>query len=173
MKTFNKKGDQGETSLLYGIRVPKSDLRCEANGAIDEANAALGLARALSKKGRVQDILLSIQKELFILSGELATPVEEYPRYAQKGSVITAEMVQRFENLIDELENEIEMPKSFVIPARASSTAINLARTIIRRAEREVVRLKEDSQLPNEEILRYLNRSADLVFTLVCYEEKE
>ena len=68
MKTFNKRGDQGETSLLYGVRIPKSDLHCEANGAIDEANSALGLARAFSKNRRVQDIILSIQKELFILS---------------------------------------------------------------------------------------------------------
>jgi len=173
MKTFNKRGDQGETSLLYGVRIPKSDLHCEANGAIDEANSALGLARALSKKRRVQDILLSIQKELFILSGELATPIEEYPKYVQKGAVVTVEMVQRLEDLIDELEMELEMPKNFIIPARASSAAINLARTIIRRAEREVVRLKQDEQLPNEEVLKYLNRLADLVFTLVCYEEKK
>jgi len=173
MKTFNKKGDQGETSLLYGARVPKSDLRCEANGAIDEANSALGLARALSQNKRVQDIVLSIQKELFILSGELATPIEEYPKYVEKGALVTGETVQRLEDMIDALENEIEMPKSFVIPARASSAALNLARTIIRRAEREVVRLKQEEQLPNQEVLRYLNRLADLVFTLVCYEEKE
>ena len=171
MKTFNKMGDKGETSLLHGIRVLKSDLRCEANGAIDEANSALGLARALSQKKRVQDIILSVQKELFILSGELATPLEKYHMYAQKGAVITGETVQRLEDLIDELEKEMEMPKSFIIPARASSAAINLARTIIRRAEREVVRLKQDEQLPNEEVLKYLNRLADLVFTLVCYED--
>lgn len=173
MKTFNKRGDKGETSLLYGVRVPKSDLRCEAYGAIDEATSALGLARSLSQKGRVQEILLSVQKELFILSGELATPIEEYPKYAQKGAVITGEMVQRLEELIDELEKEMEMPKAFIIPAHASSAAINLARTIIRRAEREVVRLKQNEQLPNEEVLKYLNRLADLVFTLVCYEEKK
>jgi cob(I)alamin adenosyltransferase len=173
MKTFNKRGDQGETSLLYGVRVPKSDLRCEAYGAIDEASSALGLGRALSRKRKVQDILLSIQKELFILSGELATPVEAYPEYAQKGAVVTREMVQRLEESIDELENEIEMPKSFIIPDSASSAAINLARTIIRRAEREVVRLKQNEQLPNDEVLKYLNRLADLVFTLVCYEEKD
>src|SRR4030042_990646 len=101
MKTFNKRGDQGETSLLYGVRIPKSDLHCEANGAIDEANSALGLARAFSKNRRVQDIILSIQKELFILSGELATPIEEYPKYVQKGAVVTVEMVQRLEDLID------------------------------------------------------------------------
>jgi len=173
MKTFNKKGDKGETSLLYGVRVPKSDLRCEVNGAIDEANSALGLARALSKKSRVQEIILSIQKELFILSGEIATPTEEYPKYAEKGAVVTSSMVQRLEDLIDELEKEIEMPESFIIPSRTGSGAINLARTIVRRAEREVVRLKQDEQLPNEEVLKYLNRLADLVFTMVCYEEKE
>ncbi|HJX69723.1 MAG TPA: cob(I)yrinic acid a,c-diamide adenosyltransferase [Dehalococcoidia bacterium] len=173
MKTFNKRGDKGETSLLYGVRVPKSAPRCEANGAIDEANSALGLARALSQKRRVQDILLSVQKDLFILSGELATPIEEYPKFTRKNAVITAGMVQRLEDLIDELEKELEMPKDFITPTCASSAAINLARAIVRRAEREVVRLKQEGQLPNDEVLKYLNRLADLVFTLVCYEEKE
>lgn len=172
MKTFNKRGDEGETSLLHGVRVPKSDLRCEANGAIDEANSALGLGRALSQKRKVQDIILGVQKDLFILSGELATPIEKYAEFTQKSAVVTGEMVQRLEDLIDELEKELEMPKAFIVPASASSAAINLARTIIRRAEREVVRLKQDEQLPNEEVLKYLNRLADLVFTLVCYEEK-
>lgn len=173
MKTFNTKGDGGETSLLYGVRVPKSDLHCEAYGAIDEATSALGLARALSQKERVKDILLSVEKELFTLSGELATPIEEYSKYAQKGVIITSKMVQRLEDLIDELEKELEMPKAFITSACLSSAALNLARTIIRRSEREVVRLKQNKLLPNDEILRYLNRLADLVFTLVCYEERD
>ncbi|MFC1924478.1 cob(I)yrinic acid a,c-diamide adenosyltransferase [Chloroflexota bacterium] len=173
MKTYNKKGDEGETSLLYGARVPKSDLHCEAYGAIDEANSALGLAQALSQKEMVRNILLSVQKDLFVLSGELAVPIEEYPKYAQKGAVITSGMVQHLEDLIDELENKLEMPNAFIISTRVSSAAINLARTIVRRSEREVVKLKQDKLLPNDDILRYLNRLADLVFTLVCYEESD
>jgi len=172
MKTFNKKGDNGETSLLYGIRVSKSDPRCEANGAIDEATSALGLARALSQKKRVQDILLMMQEDLIVLASELATPIEQYLHFAQEHAVITSGMVQRLEDIINEIEKELEMPKVFITPGdRASSAAINLARTIIRRAERRVVSLKQDNQLLNEEVLKYLNRLADLAFALVCYEE--
>ena len=87
MKTFNKKGDKGETSLLYGVRVPKCDPHCESYGAIDEAVSALGLARALSGKRRIKDILLDVQKDLFVLGAELATPAEEYPKFAQKHTV--------------------------------------------------------------------------------------
>lgn len=172
MKTFNKKGDKGETSLLYGSRVPKSDPHCEAYGAVDEAVAALGLARSLSEEKRVQDMLHGMQKELIVLSGELATPSEAYPSYAAKHPVITGHTVQRLEDLIDELEEEVDMPREFITPGiTASSAALNLARTVIRRAERRAVDLQRDSQLPNEEILKYLNRLADLVYILVCYGE--
>ena len=84
MKTFNKRGDKGETSLLLGPRVPKSDPHCEAYGTIDEAVAAIGLARSLSRKQEIQRILLAVQKDLFILSGELATPAESYERLTRK-----------------------------------------------------------------------------------------
>lgn len=172
MKTFNKRGDRGETSLLYGGRVPKSDPRCEAYGTIDEAVSALGLARALAKKERVCDILLSIQQELFIVGSELATDADQYHKLKSKHRVVTAEMVDRLESLIEGFEQEMEMPKLFVIPgASPSSAALDLARTIIRRAERRVVELRNDNMVPNEKVLEYLNRLGDLVFTLARYEE--
>jgi len=172
MRTFNKRGDKGETSLFLGPRVPKSDPHCEAYGTIDEAVAALGLGRALSRKQKARDILLGVQKDLFVLAGELATPPEAYERLAQKYPVITDSDVQRLEGLINDLEQTVKMPERFVIPGDSpASAAIHLARATIRRAERRVVVLQRDGQVPNKEVLRYLNRLADLLFALSLYEE--
>jgi cob(I)alamin adenosyltransferase len=172
MKTFNKRGDKGETSLLLGPRVPKSDPHCEAYGTIDEAVAAIGLARALTRRQAIQNMLLDVQKDLFVLAGELATPPEAHERLAQKYPVVTDSDVQRLEGLIDDLEQKVPMPKEFVIPGDSpASAAIHLARAIVRRAERRVVGLQQDGQVPNPEVLRYLNRLADLLFTLGLYEE--
>lgn len=172
MKTFNKRGDGGETSLLYGGRVSKSDPRCEAYGTIDEAVSALGLARALAGKERVRDICRGVQEELFVVGAELATAEDQYQKLVSRKGVVTDEMVQRLEAAIDELEGEMEMPRVFVIPgASAGGAALDLARTMIRRAERRVVELKDDGKVPNERVLQYLNRLADLVFTLARYEE--
>jgi cob(I)alamin adenosyltransferase len=172
MKTFNKRGDKGETSLLYGERVPKSDPRCEAYGTIDEAVSALGLARALSLKERVSDIIYSIQQELFIVGSELAAVDRE--RLEARHRVVTAEMVARLEGVIDEFERDMEMPRVFIIPGNSpSSAALDVARTIIRRAERRIVALKNENMVPNERVLEYVNRLADLLFTLARYEEKE
>ena len=172
MRTFNKRGDSGETSLLYGSRVPKDDPHCEAYGTIDEAVSALGLARALVKKERVRDIVYSIQQELFTVGSELATVADQYHKLAAKHWVVTEDMVDRLETTIDELEKAIEMPKVFIIPgASPGAAALDIARTIVRRAERRAVALKGQNMLPNERVLHYLNRLADLVFTLARYEE--
>ena len=171
MKTFNKRGDRGETSLLYGVRVAKSDARCEAYGAIDEAVSALGLARSFCQP-EVKDIVFSLQQDLFVAGAELATPLERYPE-SQKSKVVKPEMVQRLEGLINDFEARVDMPREFIIPgACVSSAALDVARTVIRRAERRAVVLKQAGQLANEEVLRYLNRLADLVFTLARYQEK-
>ena len=172
MKTFNRRGDKGETSLFLGPRVPKSDPHCEAYGSIDEAVAALGLARALSRKQKVRDILFGVQKDLFVLAGELATPPEAYEKLAQNYPVLTDGDVQRLEGFINDLERMVKMPERFVIPGDGpASAAIHLARATIRRAERRVVSLQQDGQVPNKEVLKYLNRLADLLFTLSLYEE--
>jgi len=172
MKFFNKRGDQGETSLLYGGRVPKCDPRCEAYGTIDEAVSALGLARALSQKERTRDILHRLQEELFIVGAELATAADDYEKLTARHQVVTEEMVNRLEGLIDDFEAEMEMPKKFIIPgASPSSAALDLARTIIRRAERRAAELRNNGMVPNERVLHYLNRLADLAFTVARYEE--
>lgn len=171
MKTFNKRGDKGETSLLHGVRVPKSDPHCEAYGTVDEAVSALGLARALSSKKKVQGMLLELQQELFALGAELAAPLEHRAAFAEKHTTISEAMVDRLEALIDELEQELEMPKAFIVPgATPASGAIDLGRAIIRRAERRIVSMRDAGLVKNEELHRYVNRIADLLFTLARYE---
>lgn len=172
MKTFNKRGDAGETSLLFGTRVAKSDPRCEAYGTTDEAVSILGLARHFCQP-EVNDIILTVQQELFTVGTELATPVEHYSKLAEKGKTVTAAMVQRLEALIEQFEAKVKMPESFIIPGSgpASSAVLDIARTVIRRAERRVVALKEVGLVKNAEVLKYLNRLADLIFTLARYED--
>lgn len=174
MKTFNKKGDKGETSLCYGGRVAKSSPRPEAYGTVDEAMSALGLARALSKKPKVRETVHSVQQDLSIVCTELATSTDYYDKLKSKNWVVTTEMVDRLEKLINDFEGEMAMPKMFVIPgASPGSAALHLARTFIRRAERRAVGLHRDNMIGNENVLAYLNRASDLVFTLARYEEAE
>lgn len=169
MKLFNKKGDEGETSLLFGGRVPKSDPRTETYGILDEAVSALGLGRALAEKERVKEIVLELQKELFVVGAELATQDENLERLTDR---VDEAKVDKLQGLIEELEGQIELPKAFIIPgADPASAALDLARTTIRRGERRAVGLREQGILKNPEILRYLNRLADLVFVLARLEE--
>jgi cob(I)alamin adenosyltransferase len=169
-----KTGDKGETSLCYGGRVPKNSPRLEAYGTADEAISALGLARALSKKDRVKEIVLSLQRELSTVIVELATDRDYYDRIDSKNLVVTAEMVERLDGLVDELEQVVDLPKGFIVPgACPASAALDLARTIIRRVERRVVGLHRDKMIENENLLAYVNRASDLVFMLARYEEAE
>lgn len=172
-KVYTKYGDKGDTGLLYGGRVSKADLRLEAYGSVDEAVSALGLARALSQNTRVREIVYQLQKELFTVGAELATSPEEYDKLKEHFSTITPEMVQQLEDTIDALDAEMEVPKAFIIPgATPGSAAMDLARTVIRRAERRAVELKDKGLLANPVVITYLNRLSDLAFTLSRYEEK-
>lgn len=172
MKAFNKKGDKGETSLLFGRRIPKSDLHCDAYGTIDEAVSFLGIARNFATKNKVKEIILRVQKELFVINAEIATKPEDYERLVPNFKPVTYKMASELEEIIDEIETEIEMPKSFIIPgASLGSGPLDVSRAIVRRAERKVVMLKEKGEIKNEAILQYLNRLADLLFTLARYEE--
>jgi len=174
MRTFNKRGDGGETSLLYGDRVAKSDARCEAYGTIDEAVSVLGLARCFCQS-EVNDTISGLQRDLFVVGAELATPSEHYSKLLMKQNVVTPEMVHRLDDLIIAFEAKVNMPEAFVIPggASAGSAALDVARTIVRRAERRIVGLKEAGISINEEVMKYLNRLADLIFTLARYQEAE
>ena len=168
MKLFNKKGDLGQTSLLYGLRVPKSDPRPEAYGTLDEANSTLGFAKAISKNPEVKEIILQVQNNIFVVGAELATDQKAHSKLQKK---IGDNDIQKIEDLIDTLEDKVKLPDEFIIPGESlGSASLDMARTIIRRAERQTVRLKDDDLLNNDKLLAYLNRLADLLFILARYE---
>lgn len=169
MKSFNKKGDLGTTSLLFGHRVPKHSPRPEAYGVVDEANSALGLARALVSDAKLKRILLDIQEELFLLGAELATLPDETSKLKAR---ISEAHTRGLERLVEEYEKLTEMPQAFVPPGGTpGSGALDLARSIVRRAERRIVKLFEEKEIENPQLLCYCNRLADLLFTLARYEE--
>lgn len=162
-------GDTGYTGLLGEQRVPKYDPRPDTFGTVDEATSALGLARATATDPTVKEIIYKIQQELYLLMGELATPPENYEKM---GLRVTAEHVQRLEQTEEALKQEVEIPNKFIIPGDTpAGAALDLARTIIRRAERMAVRLLHDGVIENGEVVRYLNRLSDLVFILARYVE--
>ena len=168
---FSKKGDGGETSLLGGQRVPKFDPRPDPYGTLDEASSVLGVARAMTKNGRVKDILLAVQKDLLTLGAELSTLPDELSRLTLR---IGEGEVRRIENLIDDLQREITLKNEFIYPGESASSAqIDVGRTVIRRAERKAARLKQDKLIANDFIHQYLNRLADMLFTLARYEEQK
>lgn len=174
MSIVTKRGDSGETGLLYGGRVSKSDPRVEAYGTVDEAVAALGLARALSSHQRVKTAVLQVQKQLFTVGAELAIDVGEYEKFDKHFSRVSSAMVESLETQIQQIEGEIAMPPTFIVPgASPASAALDLARTIVRRAERRAVALKESGMVRNGEIVRYLNRLSDFIYTLARFENKD
>ena len=173
MRIYTKSGDTGETGLLFGGRVSKSDPRCEAYGATDQAVSAMGLARALSQEPRVKEILLQVQHQMFTVGAELATAPDKYEHLRSGFTVITPDMVTHLEGLIDELNDQIELPSAFIVPgASAASGALDLARGLLRTGERRAVELHEKGLLVNPEVLRYLNRLSDLLFMLARYEDR-
>jgi cob(I)alamin adenosyltransferase len=162
-------GDTGYTGLLGEQRVPKYDPRPETFGTVDEATSALGLARAMSSDPKVKAIIYTIQQELYLLMGELATPPENYEKM---GLRVTVEHVQRLEQTEEALKQEVEIPNKFIIPGDTQDgAALDLARTIIRRAERMAVRLLHEGVIENGEVVRYLNRLSDLIFILARFIE--
>lgn len=171
MKVYTRTGDDGTTGLLYGGRIGKDALRVEAYGATDEAVAALGLARAAAS-GDLASTILRLQRELFVVGAELATAPENARKLdAAKGTKVTDEMVASLETLIDEATAASEQPREFIIPGNtACSAAIDLARAIVRRAERRVTTLVAQGEV-DAVVGRYLNRLADALFVLARVEE--
>ncbi len=179
------RGDDGSTGLLYGgPRISKDDARTEAYGTIDEAVAALGLARArlglkeeygvLSPGLRpLRDLVLRFQRELFVAAAELATNPDAWDRLEDGRTRVSADMVRGVEDVLSELESRVEMPKEFVVPGETpTSAALELGRTILRRAERRAVSLGRDGLLPGPYLLPYLNRLADLLWVLARAAEQ-
>lgn len=162
-------GDTGYTGLLGQQRVPKYDPRPDTFGTVDEVTSALGLARAATRDQHVKELILAIQQDLYLLMAELATPPENYDKLGYR---VTAEHVNRLKQQEEALKRQVEIPNQFVIPGDTlDGAALDLARTIIRRAERMAVKLLHDGVIANQEVVVYLNRLSDLVFLLARYVE--
>jgi cob(I)alamin adenosyltransferase len=175
MSIATKTGDAGETSLMYGRRVPKTDARVDAYGCVDELNASLGLARATASDTFISEQLLSVQKELIVVMGELATAPEDLERYVKDGFQLTSSaMTDRLTSVVEDLEkNRLGKFKGWAVPGKTlDSAALDLARTVCRRAERRVAALMTDGEKFNAEILRYLNRLSDVCWLLARYAEQ-
>ena len=175
MSIVTKTGDDGTTGLMYGRRVPKNHRRIEAVGAIDELNAALGLARATAAHDFVRENLFQIQKNLVDLMGEVGVLNEDLPRYTKDGFVlVTPGWTAKLEALVREMEAQNISFKGWATPGKTqNSAALDLARTICRRSERRVYDLREQGELPNGEILVFLNRLSDLLWLLARWVENQ
>ncbi len=172
MKIYTRKGDDGTTGLLYGGRVPKTDPAIEANGAVDEAQAAIGVARAAARRGSELDELLTwLARDLWVLMAELATAPDNRAKLQPGASLVTAEMVARLETAIDELTGRFPPITEFVVPGQDPvAAALDVARTVSRRAER----VAQGAPLPDDSsALPYLNRLSDLLWTMARWQESE
>ena len=162
-------GDDGYTGLLGGGRVPKWDPRPETFGTLDEATSALGLARATADEAEVRAVVEEVQRDLYLLMAELATPAEHYERLGRR---ITEEHVARVEELAEGYKARVEIGNVFILPGGSlPGAALDLARTIVRRGERLAAKLYHEGAIANAEVLRYLNRLSDLLFVLARFEE--
>jgi cob(I)alamin adenosyltransferase len=164
---YTRAGDDGFTSLLGEGRVAKYTLQPEAYGTVDEANSALGIARAAAQSPRTRDLLLIAQRDLYKMMAELAATQQTAAQFRS----IDAERVQWLEQATDAVTALVNLPNQFVVPGDSLPGAyLDLARTIVRRAERVVVHLLHDGVIENVELVRYLNRLSSLLFVLSLYE---
>ena len=174
MKVYTRKGDDGSTGLLYGGRTGKDDAGPAAYGDVDEAVSALGLARAETEPGdELHELLVELQRELFVVGAELATAPDNRRKLKAGESLVTAEMVTRLEPIIDDITTRFDAPTEFVLPGENRlAAALDLARAIVRRAERSAVAATKAGWLEAEsQVVPYLNRLADLVYTLARWQE--
>jgi cob(I)alamin adenosyltransferase len=174
VKIYTRKGDDGTTGLWYGGRVSKSDARPEAYGSVDEAASELGVCRAAARENKeLYDDILRIQNELFVAGAELATAPEAAGRLEAGVSKVTSEMVDYLETVIDRYMERVDLPPKFVIPGGTELSArLDVARTAIRRAERRVSAMRDDGQLPDDTVLRYLNRASDAVYAMARFADE-
>jgi cob(I)alamin adenosyltransferase len=169
MKVYTKTGDDGTTGLLYGGRVRRDAAGPAAYGEVDEAQASIGLARAHADRGgELDELLISLERDLWVLMADLATDLENRHKLTPDVSLVTPEMVTRLETLIDEFSDRFEMPAEFVVPGQEPVSAfLDLARTVVRRAERQSLSATADGSL----VVAYLNRLSDLLWTLARWQE--
>ena len=174
VKIYTKKGDDGTTSLWYGGRVPKHHGRTEAYGSLDEACSLLGVARALCgpERAELAADVLRLQDDLFVAGAELATAPEASERLEDGISRVTEAMVAELERLIDRYMDEVELPPKFVIPGgNALSAQLDVARTVIRRAERHISALSEAGELNGETVIHFVNRASDLAYAMARWAD--
>ncbi len=167
MKIYTKTGDEGDTSLMGGGRVPKDHARVAAYGDVDETNGAIGLALTAEPRDLAADLLHAVQRDLFTIGGALATPDPDRLKPAQRDKMdLSADRIPALERAIDEAAAELPALQAFVLPGGTpKAAALHYARTVCRRAERSVVHL-EHAEAVAPDILVYLNRLSDLLFTL-------
>lgn len=164
---FSGQGDSGDTGYLGEGRLSKASRRMEALGSVDEATAALGLARSLSASDDSRNLVLSLQKQLYLLMSELAASPENAALFDKIGD----EQVAWVETQIADLEGRVTLPRDFILPGETpASAAFSLARTVVRRAERCVVALLEEGEITKPVLVAYLNRLSSLLFILEVYE---
>ena len=172
MKIYTRKGDDGTTSLWYGGRVAKSDARTEAYGSLDEAASTLGVARSLATVERVRADILHLQDDLFVAGAELATAPTARSRLEAGVSRLEDGMVAWLERAIDRYMGEVDLPPKFVIPGGTQLSAqLDVARSVLRRAERRIVALSEAEELGDSAVLKYVNRASDLVFAMARFAD--
>jgi cob(I)alamin adenosyltransferase len=171
VRIYTRTGDDGTTGLFRGGRVSKAAPATGAYGAVDEAVAALGLARALSDSPPARGVILRLQRELFVVGADLATNPDKRDRLEPGISLVTDEMVRDLETLIDQRVSEQPLPDYFVVPgATPVSAALDLARVTVRHAERRAVAMRDAGGMVSDEALRYLNRLSDLLFVLARWQ---
>jgi cob(I)alamin adenosyltransferase len=175
MSIVTKTGDHGTTGLMYNRRVSKCHARVEAYGCVDELNAALGLARATARHPFIRERLAPMQHDLVTLMGELATAVEDLPRYVTDGfKLVEPPLTAKLDALVKELEGQNLSFHGWAMPGETvDSAALEVARTTCRRAERRICALHEEGQLKNPEILVFLNRLADLLWLMARWIETQ
>ncbi|HEX6348117.1 MAG TPA: cob(I)yrinic acid a,c-diamide adenosyltransferase [Candidatus Dormibacteraeota bacterium] len=163
-------GDDGTTGLLGGGRAPKDDIRIEANGTVDEASSAIGLARSLSRHSGVREICEELQRGLYRLGAEISTNADRTGAFG----ATTAADVERLDLLMRDLEAEAPMPAGFILPGSTpAGAALDLARAVVRRAERRIVTMAREGLLENPDTLRWVNRLSLLLFVLGRFEERQ
>jgi len=170
MKIYTRKGDDGTTGLLFGGRVRKDSPRPAAYGEVDEAQAALGLARAECERGsEIDELLIRLERDLWVLMAELATAPDNRHKLEPGTSLVTAEMVAALEPVIDDLTARFEPPTEFVVPGENRTAALlDVARTVVRRAERRCV----DVVPEGSHVVAYLNRLSDLLWIMARAQEE-
>ena len=173
VKIYTRKGDDGTTSLWYGGRIAKDDLHTEAYGTLDEATSALGVARAQCQDERLAGDILRLQNELFVAGAELATAPEARDRLEAGVSRLEEDMVDWLEERIDSYMGQVDLPPKFVIPGGTPLSAqLDVARTVLRRAERRIVALERSGAIEGSAAVRYVNRASDLLFAMARFADE-